>query len=90
MIQIYLIFFLEGHYFLDILYKNILNVENHQIRHIRKSASEKITKMREKRGVPLWTAGVHADLELPAVVLTAVQRVNGVLGVALLVVPGAT
>ena len=44
--------------------------------------------MREKRGVPLGTSGVHADLELPAVVLTAVQRVNGVLGVALLVVPG--
>jgi len=37
--------------------------------------------------IPLGTSGVHADLELPAVVLTAVQRVNRVLGVALLVVP---
>ena len=45
--------------------------------------------MREKRGVPLGTSGVHADLELPAVVLTAVQRVDRVLGVALVEVPAS-
>jgi len=45
------------------------------------------TTASSESSLPLRTSGVHADLELPAVVLTAVQRVDRVLGVALVEVP---
>jgi len=53
----------------------------------RPASSTPESSTTSESSLPLGTAGVHADLELPAVVLSAVQRVDRVLGIALVEEP---